>query len=185
MYEKIINTPGGPGDMLTPAQFQQHFNLPAVGSNSVDPWSGGNDPYGNDANGAGANDPYSQWANAYGQWPQINPYDNGTSNNNSSTGSTDASGMSQMDPAWLAYYQSMSYYSMMQAGMTGTTSTNASTTTTTTKPTDSTATSDNNNSTTSTAGQADYSKQWIEYYRSVGQNDIADQIDATNERCEI
>jgi hypothetical protein len=27
-----------------------------------------------------------------------------------------------------------------------------------------------------TTGQPDYSQQWIEYYRSVGQNDIADQI---------
>ena len=27
-----------------------------------------------------------------------------------------------------------------------------------------------------TAGQADYSQQWIEYYRSMGQNELADQI---------
>lgn len=27
-----------------------------------------------------------------------------------------------------------------------------------------------------TTGQPDYSQQWIEYYRSVGQNDVADQI---------
>ena len=25
-------------------------------------------------------------------------------------------------------------------------------------------------------GQPDYSQQWIEYYRSVGQNDVADEI---------
>ena len=25
-------------------------------------------------------------------------------------------------------------------------------------------------------GQADYTQQWIEYYRSLGQNDLADQI---------
>ncbi len=124
----------------------------------------------------------------------MNPYDNNTSNNNSSSSATDASGM---DPAWLAYYQSMNYYNMMQASMTGATSSGTSTSTTTTKATDSTATN-NNNSTTSglyiflflfflynikfilainpTTGQPDYSQQWIEYYRSVGQNDIADQI---------
>lgn len=67
MYEKIANSPGGPGDMLTPAQFQQQFNLPSIGSNPLDSWSGNNDPYATDANGS---DPYSQWANAYGQWPQ-------------------------------------------------------------------------------------------------------------------
>jgi hypothetical protein len=78
----------------------------------------------------------------------VNPYDNGTSTNNSSSGGADASGMAQMDPTWLAYYQSMSYYNMMQAGMTGATSTGAATSTTTTKATDSTATSNNNNSTT-------------------------------------
>ena len=27
-----------------------------------------------------------------------------------------------------------------------------------------------------TTGQPDYSQQWIEYYRSIGQNDVADQI---------
>lgn len=62
MYDKIINSPGGPGDMLTPAQFQQQFNLPSIGSNPADAWGGSSD-----ANGT---DPYSQWANAYGQWPQ-------------------------------------------------------------------------------------------------------------------
>ncbi|CAF3795929.1 unnamed protein product [Rotaria sp. Silwood1] len=179
MYEKIINSPGGPGDMLTPLQFQQQFNLPLVGANTVDSWSGNNDPYAHDANGANASDPYSQWANAYGQWPQMNPYDNSTSTNNSSS-TTDASGMPQMDPAWLAYYQSMSYYNMMQASMTGATSSGTSTSTTTTKATDSTATNTNNNPTTPvinpTTGQPDYSQQWIEYYRSIGQNDIADQI---------
>ena len=70
MYEKIANSPGGPSDMLTPLQFQQHFSLPLLGANPVDAWGGSSDPYGNDANGAAANDPYSQWANAYGQWPQ-------------------------------------------------------------------------------------------------------------------
>lgn len=103
-----------------------------------------------------------------------------------------------MDPAWLAYYQSMSYYSMMQAGMTGATSSGTGTSTTPTA-TDSTA-SNNGSSTTpglqisffllspsisilrffpaasATAGQPDYSQQWIEYYRSVGQNDMADQL---------
>ncbi len=128
----------------------------------------------------------------------MNPYDNGTSNNNSSSSATDASGMSQMDPAWLAYYQSMSYYNMMQAGMTGATSSGTSTSTTTTKATDSTATSNHNSTTPGldiflrlvfflydikfivavnpTTGQPDYSQQWIEYYRSIGQNDVADQI---------
>jgi len=72
MYEKIVNSPGGPGDTLTPLQFQQQFNLPLLGSTAVDTWSGSNDPYGNDVNGAAATDPYSQWANAYGQWPQSN-----------------------------------------------------------------------------------------------------------------
>lgn len=51
-----------------------------------------------------------------------------------------------MDPAWLAYYQSMSYYSMMQAGMTGATSSGTGTSTTPTA-TDSTA-SNNGSSTT-------------------------------------
>jgi hypothetical protein len=67
MYEKVVNGPGGPGDMLTPIEFQQQFNLPLVGTNSADVWNGNNDQYGN---GANSNDPYSQWANAYGQWPQ-------------------------------------------------------------------------------------------------------------------
>ena len=72
MYEKIVNSPGGPGDMLTPVQFQQQFNLPMVGANLMDSWGSNNDPYGTDANGAVATDPYSQWANAYGQWPSSN-----------------------------------------------------------------------------------------------------------------
>jgi hypothetical protein len=194
MYDKIINSPGGPGDMLTPIQFQQQFNLPLIGSNAGDSWNG------NDANGASANDPYSQWANSYGQWPQsknqirsnyflffclVNSYDNNTSTTNSSAAATDASGM---DPAWLAYYQSMSYYNMMQASMTAATSTP--------EATDSTTTSNNNSATPGlsiffdlfshsikfllavnpTTGQPDYSQQWIEYYRSIGQNDVADQI---------
>ncbi|CAF3047916.1 unnamed protein product [Rotaria socialis] len=173
MYEKIINSPGGPGDMLTPSQFQQQFNLPLLGSSVADSWSGNNDPYANDTNGAAASDPYSQWASAYGQWPAMNPYENSTSNNNSSS-STDASAMSQMDPAWVAYYQSMNYYNMMQASMTGTTSSAAATSTA--KATDSTATSSTTAAVNATTGQPDYSQQWIEYYRSVGQNDIADQI---------
>ena len=70
MYEKIVNSPGGPGDMLTPIQFQQQFNLPLVGSNPIDSWSGSTDPYASDVNGGAANDPFSQWASAYGQWPQ-------------------------------------------------------------------------------------------------------------------
>jgi len=56
--------------------------------------------------------------------------------------------MGQMDPAWLAYYQSMSYYSMMQSNMTGATSSNPSTSTTTTKATESTANTSNTNSAT-------------------------------------
>lgn len=67
MYEKVANSPGGPGDMTTPSQFQQEFNLPAIGSSSNDPWASGADPY-----AADANDPYSQWASAYGQWPNGN-----------------------------------------------------------------------------------------------------------------
>ncbi len=67
MYEKVANGPGGAGDMVSPLQFQQQFNLPMVGANSLDSWNGSNDQYGNGTNG---NDPYSQWANAYGQWPQ-------------------------------------------------------------------------------------------------------------------
>jgi hypothetical protein len=123
----------------------------------------------------------------------VNPYDNGTSTNSSSTTAADASGM---DPAWLAYYQSMSYYSMMQASMAGATSSGTETSTTTTA-TDSTAASGNNSTTPGrsifhffllcnqiffflainpTTGQPDYSQQWIEYYRSIGQNDVADQI---------
>lgn len=73
MYDKVVNGPGGPGDMLSPAQFQQHFNLPSVGSNPTDGWNGNNDQYGN---GANSNDPYSQWANSYGQWPQCNKQKN-------------------------------------------------------------------------------------------------------------
>lgn len=46
---------------------------------------------------------------------------------------TDPSAMGQMDPAWLAYYQSMNYYNMMQSNATTTT------TPTNTKSTDSTA----------------------------------------------
>ncbi len=74
----------------------------------------------------------------------VNPYDNGTSTNNLSSTATDASGM---DPAWLAYYQSMSYYSMMQASMAGATSSGTETGTTTTAATDSTAASSNNSTT--------------------------------------
>ena len=67
MYEKVANSAGGSGDMLTPILFQQQFSLPLVGSNPVDDWNGSSDPYGNGANN---NDPYSQWSNAFGQWPQ-------------------------------------------------------------------------------------------------------------------
>jgi hypothetical protein len=86
----------------------------------------------------------------------------------------------------------MNYYSMMQAGMTGDTSTS----TTATKPADSTTnTSDATSATPGfidyclywlinlfliainpSTGQPDYSQQWIEYYRSIGQNDFADEI---------
>ena len=68
MFEKANNSPHGPGDLLTPIQFQQKFNLPLVGSGATaDPWAANNDPYGSAAN---SNDLYSQWASAYGQWPQ-------------------------------------------------------------------------------------------------------------------
>lgn len=65
----------------------------------------------------------------------VNPYDTSGSG---SAGKSDpaAAAMAQMDPAWLAYYQSMNYYSMMQAGMTTTSTTTSATTT---KPTDTTA----------------------------------------------
>ncbi|CAF1131790.1 unnamed protein product [Adineta steineri] len=179
MYEKVVNSPGGTGDMLSPAQFQANFNLPSAGINSSDSWNGNNDQYGGGSNNG---DPYNQWANAYGQWPQANSYDQSSSNNNDSSAAAanNPAGMGQMDPAWLAYYQSMSYYNMMQTNMTGNPSSGTSTTTTTTKPTDSTANTSNTNSTpsatNSTAGQADYTQQWIEYYRSMGQNEYADQI---------
>ena len=167
MYDKVVNSPGGTGDMLSPIQFQQQFNLPLAGTNSSDTWNGNNDQYGNNSNN---NDPYSQWANNYGQWPQckdlninflcekrksfflVNSYDNNTSNNNNASSSAatpnNASAMGQMDPAWLAYYQSMNYYNMMQSSMTGNTSSGTSTNTTTTKPTDSTANTNDTNSAT-------------------------------------
>ena len=72
----------------------------------------------------------------------MNPYDTSGANSKSSS-SGNAAAMAQMDPAWLAYYQSMSYYSAMQAGMPGATVSSASTSTTT-STTDSTATSNNN-----------------------------------------
>jgi hypothetical protein len=116
----------------------------------------------------------------------VNAYDNSTSSNNNNSSATDPSGMSQMDPAWLAYYQSMNYYNMMQTGA-------ATPATTATKATDLTATSKTAagldiyslNSifilrifieVNSATGQTDYSQQWIEYYRSVGQNEFADEI---------
>ena len=67
MYDKVANGPGGAGDTLTPILFQQQFNLPLVGTNSMDTWNGTNDQYGN---GANSNDPYSQWSNPYAQWSQ-------------------------------------------------------------------------------------------------------------------
>jgi len=67
MFEKVVNGPGGPGDMLPPLQFQQQFNLPLVGTNPIEGLNGNNDQYGN---GTNSNDPYSHWANTYGQWPQ-------------------------------------------------------------------------------------------------------------------
>ena len=70
MYEKVFNSASGAGDMVTPIQFQQQFNLPLVGSGHNDAWGGANDPYAADANGAAASDPYSLWASTYGQWPQ-------------------------------------------------------------------------------------------------------------------
>lgn len=67
MYDKVVNSPGGTGDMLTPILFQQQFSLPLLGAGSGDSWNGSTDPYGNGANN---NDPYSQWSNTLGQWPQ-------------------------------------------------------------------------------------------------------------------
>ena len=68
MYEKVANGPGGPGDTLPPLQFQQQFNLPLVGTNSVDSWNASaSDPYSNGANSA---DPYSSWTNYSQQWSQ-------------------------------------------------------------------------------------------------------------------
>jgi len=71
--------------------------------------------------------------------PSVNSYSDNTSKSNNSSAAADPSAMGQMDPAWLAYYQSMNYYNMMQSNMT------AATTSTSTKSTDSTA---NTNSTT-------------------------------------
>ncbi|CAF3967803.1 unnamed protein product [Rotaria magnacalcarata] len=183
MYDKVVNSPGGPGDMLSPFEFQQRHNLPLVGANTIDTWSNNNDAYGN---GNNSNDPYSQLASTYGQWPQFNSYDQSSLQNNNNApavaaaAATGAPDMGQMDPAWLAYYQSMNYYSMMQAGMAGSTSSGTSTSTTATKPADSTANTTNATSTTPainpTTGQPDYSQQWIEYYRSIGQGEYADEI---------
>ena len=71
MYEKVANSQGGAGELITPIQFQQKYNLPMVTPTAADPWAtAGTDPY--SAAGAGTTDFYSQWANAYGQWPQSN-----------------------------------------------------------------------------------------------------------------
>lgn len=68
MYEKVANSQGGPGDILTPTQFQAKYNLPAVASSSADPWGAAlTDPY---ASTGSAADFYAQWASAYSQWPQ-------------------------------------------------------------------------------------------------------------------
>jgi far upstream element-binding protein len=181
MYERVANSACGASDLLTPILFQTQFNLPLVGNTPMD--GGWNASSGTDPSAAGAassTDPYSQWAAAYAQWPQVAAGANGANPADPSA--------AMMDPAWLAYYQSMNYYSMMQSNMS---STNSTTSTTTTKPTDSTAdstatapatTNATPNTTTATAvaaaasGQPDYTQQWIEYYRSVGQNEYADQI---------
>jgi len=177
MYERVANSACGASDLLTPILFQTQFNLPLVGNTPID--GGWNASSGTDPAAAAAADPYSQWAAAYAQWPQAAAGANGAN-------PTDPSA-AMMDPAWLAYYQSMNYYSMMQSNMSSTTSTAS---TTTTKPTDSTAdsttaaapaTTNATSSTTTTSataasGQPDYTQQWIEYYRSVGQNEYADQI---------
>lgn len=166
MFDKVANNPGGTGDMLTPFEFQQRFSLPLVGSNPIDTWNSNNDPY---ANAANSNDPYSQWASAYGQWPSkyyfriktkkislfihflVNSFDQTASKSTNNASSTTPGGpdMGQFDPAWLAYYQSMNYYSsMMQTPMPGSASSGTSTSTTTTKPTDSTANTTSASSTT-------------------------------------
>lgn len=127
----------------------------------------------------------------------MNPYDSSSAAGNSdAAGANNAAAMAGMDPAWAAYYQSMNYYNMMQSNMAGGASSAAATSTTTTKPTDSTASTSDTSSTTAgtrtfaaltslhafvaasnpAAGQADYSQQWIEYYRSMGQNEYADEI---------
>jgi len=71
----------------------------------------------------------------------VNSYTDGASKTDANA---DPSAMGQMDPAWIAYYQSMSYYNMMQSAMT----TSSTTSTTTTKTTDSTANTTDSNSTT-------------------------------------
>jgi hypothetical protein len=82
----------------------------------------------------------------------VNAYDDGTAKNNNNSSSaaaaTDAAAMGQMDPAWLAYYQSVNYYNMMQTGTPGSTPSASSTNTATAKPSDSTTNTSNNNSTT-------------------------------------
>jgi len=176
MYERVANSACGASDLLTPILFQTQFNLPLVGNTPIDGWGASSnvDPA---AAAAAAADPYSQWAAAFAQWPQA------AGANGANPGDPSA----MMDPAWLAYYQSMNYYSMMQSNMS---STGSTTSTTTTKPTDSTAdstaaTGATNTTTSSTpatataaaaGGQPDYTQQWIEYYRSIGQNEYADQI---------
>jgi hypothetical protein len=78
----------------------------------------------------------------------VNPYDPSAATANSdASGANGSSAMAGMDPAWLAYYQSMSYYNMMQSNMAGATSSGTSTGTTTTKPTDSTASTGDTSST--------------------------------------
>jgi hypothetical protein len=70
MYDKVIHSPGGLADMLSPIEFQQQFSLPLVGTNSVETYNGNPTDQYAAAAGVDPNDPYSQWASSYGQWPQ-------------------------------------------------------------------------------------------------------------------
>ncbi|CAF0758430.1 unnamed protein product [Didymodactylos carnosus] len=215
MFEKVLHSPGGPGDMLTPLQFQQQFNLPQVGSNQ--------EGFGENGNGNGNGDMMNQqyagqgWpSGGYGGWP-MDPFgmpmpDQSMPTSSSNSRNPPLSTASPlppppppppmaMDPAWMAYYQSMNFYANMSGMVMPTASTSSTTTTTTsTSTTNATpsfpqsSTAGNTSTTQSTkeqeqwrmstatattnpsTGQPDYSQAWIEYYRSIGQNEVADEI---------